>query len=64
MLSERVDSDFDYQIVATFILKNWRGLRLDARTKNKNKTCPTAPTITTTIATTNALKKKIYIKFA
>lgn len=62
MLSERVDSDFDYQIVATFILKNWRGLRLDARTKTKP--APQPPTITTTRATTNALKKKIYIKFA
>lgn len=62
MLSERVDSDFDYQIVATFILKNWRGLRLDARTKNKNKTCPTAPTITTTKSNNNKCtqEKNIY----
>lgn len=42
ILSERVDSDFDYQIVATYIRKAWHGLCLlfQFKTENETETCP------------------------
>lgn len=65
MLSERVDSDFDYQIVVTFILKNWRGLRtanaFPTALKIKNK--KNLPHTKVANNNNKCTQEKIYIKF-